>query len=104
VEHKYPFSQQKSKHIQSIIAAGEGENDFVKDCWAVTMCSSTVVTRDSQSDDVILHFSLFCSCKCVVLSHQLTPPWFSFHSRNHYFLFVCLFYIQNAACFLRFCH
>lgn len=36
--------------------------------------------------------SLLLSYVCVVLSHQVTPPWFSFHSRNHYYLFVCSAY------------
>lgn len=54
----------------------------------ITMCRSTGVTKESQSDDFIF-FSPVLVCVCVVLSQQLTLPWICFHSRNHYCLFVC---------------
>lgn len=76
---------------QSLRAVGgEGENAFVKDYCAHSRvqqhsCCTGIPVRSLRSSA----FSLLLSYVCVALSHQLTPPWVSFRSRNHCCLFVC---------------
>lgn len=89
-----PSHNKIARPIQSIRAVGgEVENAFVKDCCARShvrqhSCYRGIPVRWFHSSV----FSLLLLYLCVVLSHQLTPPWFSFHSRNHYCLFVCSTY------------